>query len=353
MNSEMLKAIQFLVSALLAIGGFMMQIPPEQATSNLSKWLSAVTDKVPPELYSPVADKWAAGALVAVALAVLLVPWLYRQRKKGRRPETGEQRHADKYPDLRVADSVAALELFGGSERRKLIALLEGGSIKAWARSMAKEQTPVGQDTDLLMLPSDVWSKHVLQHMPKRQQGTRAQTFLKTNDRGYSAFYDVWLNSVQMAELFPSFKLRADSVASSRVPLLEFVELAKNNGWDISGTDNLQILDLFDGLNQAGSDGLIQFWGRLNRNQFDSLARAERLIPIDAKHWVDFQVEPSAAITNAENFKTLTYDPRQAANRAVGGYIDLHLDREAAETWLHSKAKTFQGLRDARAKRDG
>lgn len=363
----MWKTVQIVGTAILAGFALIMQIKPEDASSNLSAWLSLVTDNVPSSFISPTADKWALAILALAAFLLWFGPWLYKRLKKsGQNPllsspkahlktqevEQVSHIHADKYPDIRVADSTAVLDLFRGTERVKLIALLEAGSIKSWARSMAKGQTPPGVDTDLLALAPDAWSKHRLEHMPKRGEGTIAQTFLKTNERGYSAYYDVWLNSAQIAGVFPSFKAAYNPVATSRIPLLEFIELAENDGWDISGRDNLQILDLLDGLNQAGGDGDIRFWGRLNRNQFDSLARAERLIPIDVKHWVDFQIEPSAAITGSENFKTLTYDPRQTANRTAG-YIDLHLEREAAKTWLRLKAKSFQGLRDARAKRNG
>lgn len=155
---------------------------------------------------------WGVGTAFLLVLFAIMFALDRRHQKNHRTPVIVERdriahadnliaKHSDKYPDIRVADSTAVLKLFSGPERIKLVALLESGSIKSWARSMAKGQTPPGKDTDLLVLRPDVWSGHILQTM----EDDVKQTFLKTNDRGYSTYYDVWLNSVQIKEAFPHF----------------------------------------------------------------------------------------------------------------------------------------------------
>lgn len=75
----MWKAIQFAVTGVLALFAIMMQISPKEAQSNLSEWLSIVTDNVPPILKTPAADKWTLVFLAAVALVVWLGPWAYKK----------------------------------------------------------------------------------------------------------------------------------------------------------------------------------------------------------------------------------------------------------------------------------
>jgi hypothetical protein len=120
-------------------------------------------------------------------------------QKQGRPSASGET----DYPTVRVADAEPILELFrNADDRRRLIALLEKGRINAWARSMARgPTTPLAYDTDLLAIPSAAWSTHELKFLPERGQGTRNQTFLQTKDRGYSTYYDVWLNRQEIESL--------------------------------------------------------------------------------------------------------------------------------------------------------
>ena len=53
---------------------------------------------------------------------------------------------ADSYPNVRVADSLAVIELFKGSARAKLIGLLAAGKIASWARVSS------GKSRDLIKL---------------------------------------------------------------------------------------------------------------------------------------------------------------------------------------------------------
>ena len=140
------------------------------------------------------------GASAAIGVAALVIARWSAKRKQGR--------ITAKVPNLRVANSEQVLGLFRGPERQKLIALLEGGHIQAWARPIAKGQTPAGKDTDLLILEPGAWSKYDLEPMPKLRDDMRAQTFLKTKDKGYPFYYDVWFNKERIAEVWPRLRVR-------------------------------------------------------------------------------------------------------------------------------------------------
>jgi hypothetical protein len=76
------KATQIIGTAILAAFALIMQIKPDDARSNLSAWLSLVTDNVPSSLISPTADKWALAILALAALLLWLGPWIYKRLKK-------------------------------------------------------------------------------------------------------------------------------------------------------------------------------------------------------------------------------------------------------------------------------
>jgi hypothetical protein len=104
-------------------------------------------------------------------------------------------------PDLRVADSPLAIELFEGAERDKLLPLLEAEKLGAWARPMRGEKP--GRDAAPVILKGDVWRTHYLQFFPKEGQWERAQTFLKTKARHETSYYDVLLNRAQIERIWP------------------------------------------------------------------------------------------------------------------------------------------------------
>lgn len=79
---------------------------------------------------------------------------------------------ADSYPNVRVADSLAVIELFKGSARAKLIGLLAAGKIASWARVSS------GKSRDLIKLDGEMWSTHTFAFLPKDSEGRINQTFL-------------------------------------------------------------------------------------------------------------------------------------------------------------------------------
>jgi hypothetical protein len=101
---------------------------------------------------------------------------------------------ADSYPNLRVADLPRVAELFDGD---KLIPLLEAEKITAWGRRGSGEPP-------LIKIPSNIWASNDLYYLPKMQEQTRNQTFIRPKGRRYETIYfDVHLNRAQMERAWP------------------------------------------------------------------------------------------------------------------------------------------------------
>ena len=281
--------------------------------------------------------------LVLTALAIISLLLLYRSKlAKVAMHETASSNalHEDRYPNIRVADSEVTLNLFIGPERTKLIALLEGGHVKAWARSMAKGQSPPGVATDLLMLSPDTWSKHRLEHMPKGGEGTIAQTFLK-NDRGNSIYYDVCLNSLHLAEAFPHIKWQASSNSQvRRIPIKEFIEIAGKSGWDL---DSNEILDLERGGQQDALFGDLTLWGRRNFQRLAILNVHEPLQEIPKDHWKDFKPQLLDAMNADKNIYARSWSREFSKAAEPKIFLDLHIDGSTSIPWLTGNGLQYKG----------
>ena len=83
----MWQAVRFLSGGLLALAAVLIQVPPDQAQSNLSKWLSTITDHVPPILQTSTANRVAFFVFVLGALIVLVGPWMYRNWRGTEKPK--------------------------------------------------------------------------------------------------------------------------------------------------------------------------------------------------------------------------------------------------------------------------
>lgn len=130
-----------------------------------------------------------------------------------------------------------------------------------------------------------------------------------------------------------------------RLSLIEFRNAAIASGWQVQSTTSLDGADLLEGLRQAGLDGAIRFWGRQNRNEFESLNRREPLVEIPASHWRDWSIDWHSVIPATDNFQTRDENPLadRLPRREPGAHLDLHLDREAALDWLRSEALNYRG----------
>jgi hypothetical protein len=102
-----------------------------------------------------------------------------------------------------------------------------------------------------------------------------------------------------------------------------------------------RLLDLQDALRQGGIDDALTIWGKLKKWTSDDLMRKEVLEKIEPAHWKEFFVHLFAA-TQGDNFNTYSWAPdRNDFGRR--GYVDLHVDRSQAASWLDRTASSFKG----------
>jgi hypothetical protein len=109
---------------------------------------------------------------------------------------------AEHYPNVRVADSPATLELFNGPERPKLISLLNAEKIFAWAAISSSVSV------DLVKLEGKIWNTHSFRFDPKRGDGAINQTFLRPRGTINSTHYDVFFNYAQLKRVWPDLSIR-------------------------------------------------------------------------------------------------------------------------------------------------
>lgn len=128
-----------------------------------------------------------------------------------------------------------------------------------------------------------------------------------------------------------------------RISLLEVLSIAETRfGWDFSGQHSLDILDFLYGLHQAGVDGDIRFYGKPNRNNFESLTRNERMVEIDRTHWREYELEIWSARNANDNFLICTLNKR-VREWKQGGFADIHADRSQALAWIAADANEYRG----------
>ena len=124
--------------------------------------------------------------------------------------------------------------------------------------------------------------------------------------------------------------------------MTELRDEAKNQGWEIDSETGLHILDLCDGLRQAGLDGVVQFWGRPDEGIFEDISRREPLDKISNEYWRDYQIEPIRWLEAESNFDVHTYSLKQA-NWGENRYMDLHVDKAQVLHWIKHDALQYRG----------
>lgn len=145
----------------------------------------------------------------------------------------------------------------------------------------------------------------------------------------------VWPRLTSMSVLFGQRR-------NSRVPMIEIRDAVAQRGWDFNTDTSLHILDLCEALRQGGLDREISFWGRPDRNIFDSLTKSEPLNPISNNHWKDFEIDPINLHKTDDNFNVRTQNKVGPSEK---GYVDVHTEKKAAMRWLKQNETDFKGKR--------
>jgi hypothetical protein len=138
-----------------------------------------------------------------------------------------------------------------------------------------------------------------------------------------------------------------DNTAASldRISMTELMKIAKGRGWDFTSHDSLHLLDLQKAIRQRASDNHLTVWGRLNRWSNEGLLRNEILEKIPPEHWSAFYVHLFPAL-DGDNFHTKSWTPSEKPQN----YLDLHVNRPEAATWLDRDAAAFRGKTTSKQK---
>lgn len=107
-------------------------------------------------------------------------------------------------PNLRVADRHFARKLFEQPQSDALIPLLEAEKVASWGRPMGPGEPPP------IKIPGTLWRTHTLHFVAGRDQWAKSQTYLKSNGRQDTAYYDIFLNTAQIEKIWS--QTRADKV---------------------------------------------------------------------------------------------------------------------------------------------
>jgi hypothetical protein len=116
------------------------------------------------------------------------------------------------------------------------------------------------------------------------------------------------------------------------------MKMATARGWDFASHDTLHLLDMQKAIRQGASDNHLTVWGILNKWSSEELLQNEILEKIPSEHWRTFYVSLFPAL-DGDNFHTKSWTP----SRTPQNYLDLHVNRREAETWLDRDAATFRG----------
>jgi hypothetical protein len=130
-----------------------------------------------------------------------------------------------------------------------------------------------------------------------------------------------------------------------KMPLIELREMAAEAGWITDIRTSNDTFHLVNKLNQAASDGVINFWGRKYQDRY--LAEgAKESIPLDeipVKHFKDLYLFDIFSIfgDDATNFYIHTGKLGKQMRDQVGEiYCDIHADRQQLMNWISRNKKT-------------
>jgi len=137
-----------------------------------------------------------------------------------------------------------------------------------------------------------------------------------------------------------------------RIPLLEFLEIAKMHGWDVMEADGYEGFDLIHGITEAAGLGDLVILGKKINQHMPSLTLTARLQEIPSEFWRTHAINtPSClSMTGAGMVIGLQKDNAHVQTECDQGirqesqeYADLYLKSEGLIDWLENDAKLYRG----------
>ena len=159
------------------------------------------------------------------------------------------------------------------------------------------------------------------------------------------------LNRWQLVQKPPAGELAA-AFKRKRIPLLEFIEIANESGWDTLGPDAYEGLDLIHGISEAAGLGDLVILGKqMNRNMPNyTMAGRQRVIPTE--FWQQRRIEPLSCFSldvdgeisglAAKNETTHTTSDHGDSPATIN-YSDLHIETDGLLDWLKNDADACRG----------
>jgi hypothetical protein len=159
------------------------------------------------------------------------------------------------------------------------------------------------------------------------------RTIAKWRNGDRVSHFGIMFSKKQIFELFP---LSAPP-SLDRIPVTTLLKIAVDLDWRFS-PDSLHLIDMQDAIRQGALDETLTVWGRLNRWSDERIVRDEVLEKIPSIHWREFRVSLYPAF-DGDNFHVKSWSP----NEKLQGYLDLHVERGEAISWLKIDAVAFKG----------
>jgi len=234
------------------------------------------------------------------------------------------------------------------------------GSITLWGRRKLriKDMTKKGA---LVEIDPNYWQvckvdgmsclKHSSNGESTGISSDNSQTGTECDENQYHLYADIHLNRKQAMRWLMGEE-------PWRISLTEFGEIAASKGWRLHEVDSGHIYDFVKGLQQAGIDSNVEIWGR--RKSQSLFTKEYPLVKIQPEYWHGNMIDPHTCLHIGQgedadgstdynlDIETMNTDP----DHLGFAYVDIHVDRKQAISWLKSEGSSFMGKTDERLRRN-
>jgi hypothetical protein len=130
---------------------------------------------------------------------------------------------------------------------------------------------------------------------------------------------------------------------SDLIPLLDLRDKAEHYGWDFEAKGSLHILDFIQALNEAGSRGLLRFYGRDHENAGSQIHLKPRVL-VSQEQWKNLMVCPDALVYRLKHTVNLhTGLCKRSEKYGDRVYSDIHISYKGTRHWFLRYAREFRG----------
>lgn len=318
--------IAILVSIVVAVAMIVVAVPPDEATDNAANWFV----KSRPYLF------WT-GLVVLFGFAIYLIKKYVKR--------------IDKVIDAaNPADQPLPADHWAERKRLEISVI---ANISAHREPNASPIAGEPENSRLRELKDAIDEGHLDAEINGPKPNATSTVTLKdfvlyvaaTNKTYWKELLDRW-QAVQILSDDPSDELK------KRIPLLEFLEIAKMHGWDVMEADGYEGFDLIHGITEAAGLGDLVVLGKKINQHMPSLTLTARLQEIPSEFWRTHAINTMSCLsmTGAGMVIGLQKDNAHVQTECDQGnrqesqeYADLYLKSEGLIDWLENDAKSYRG----------